>query len=718
MNNISFRVGPDNSVAVSLGENTLEAARQAGIAGIHADAAGAYAGFAEEFSGIAYDTRGAGESATSTGQFFRVWNGDAPRTYIRYQRTAGGSSIAAPLATTAALATSAGAAMVGFKPIGTDAATIDVQRMISAMPVNVMHYMTEAQVADVRAGTALVNVSDAIIKAHTVSKNVYYPDGRYLVSWPEGTSFFSYASQTGIRIFGAGATIVDKRVYASTATLSVFFNLTSCSDVKIDLNYEGVPLTDKTNATTGIGYRGATLVNLSTACKNVTVNGELKYLRYGVRGGGYTLFATGYNDDITTNLTTFECGYPVALYLSTGVDVDIYAVGSHRAGYFAGCRSVKGTIRFKDQYIAPVQVLLTDATTNGENYPTGQSRACSDIDIECIDMGSTISPGVASWCCGISLSRVDPMAYQNIRLRYYVKSSDTVASNLGGFVVVSAATSYEPSYPQGWSSDVHLRNLDIGGVIDRSAQTTSEHSTGEIYIGTATTNNTHFATVDGFKLSHIYIPGSGAKPRGHWFIMPGLVGQATLENCDFGSDTPFIWNSNANSNTTFNTCRLRGSYNGTSDPLTSAIHFVSCTGLKMAYQPLTNKVFTNTKLEGAGGTGTYRYKMTELTLTGESVTWVNCLPSDSIIHFVVGCLTQGITGSTGYQVGDGTTVGRFGNFNALNAGHTFTMSHGSDTTPFIQKGTGSITVTRKTSDFTAGKIRLLVGYDLVTAPTA
>ena len=70
------------------------------------------AGFAEEFAGPAYETVEAGEGATAEGYFFRVRMGTTPETYTRYQRTATGSVVAAPLASTAELASQGGAAIV------------------------------------------------------------------------------------------------------------------------------------------------------------------------------------------------------------------------------------------------------------------------------------------------------------------------------------------------------------------------------------------------------------------------------------------------------------------------------------------------------------------------------------------------------------------------------------------------------------------------------
>ncbi len=99
-----------------------------------AEEAREYAGFAEEFSGPAYDTRAAGEAATAVGRFFRVSNGDTPRTYTRYQRTAGGSVLAAPLASAAELAGPLGAALVGAKLPGTGTVPLTVLEMLLRSP--------------------------------------------------------------------------------------------------------------------------------------------------------------------------------------------------------------------------------------------------------------------------------------------------------------------------------------------------------------------------------------------------------------------------------------------------------------------------------------------------------------------------------------------------------------------------------------------------------
>lgn len=111
-------------IEVQMPENTAETIRQRQLAQAGAASASESASFAEEFSGPAYDSIEDGEAATTPGQFFRVpVPSTDPVEYTRYQRTAGGSVVAAPLATTVALSSSdadKGAALVRMR----DGATV------------------------------------------------------------------------------------------------------------------------------------------------------------------------------------------------------------------------------------------------------------------------------------------------------------------------------------------------------------------------------------------------------------------------------------------------------------------------------------------------------------------------------------------------------------------------------------------------------------------
>lgn len=554
----------------------------------------------------------------------------------------------------------------------------------------------------------------AIRAAHQASKCVDYPPGRYLVSWSESTNLVSYTSQSGIRVRGPGATLVDARGYVVNS-ISAVFGLTSCSDVRIDMSYEGQPITDKSNATTGIGYMGATFVNLSSACSNITVNANLKYLRHGIRAGDYTDPSKGENNNIKATLTTLECGYPVAFYLTTGVDLLLNSDGSHRTAYLAGVRGGRVRAYFKNQYIAPMQVLVTDATTNGGSYPSGTSRGCSDLDIVAHDMGSTTYID-NSFCAAISMSRGDAgTVFENINFDVYVKSSDTVASNLSGFAIYNNFTGIHPSYPNNWEQMFYFRNIKVTGTIDRSDQTTAENSgNGELYIY-AFSSGSNYGTLHGIDISGFrYYPGSGAKTRGFYYVAPGLVGISKIDSCDFGSETPFTLITNATSLVSFNATRLRGSYTSASDsPYNSSASFTDCTILNPAYQPLTNKTFYNTTIQGTKTAVVT--KVIDAALSGSSVTLSDVIPAGCVVVGVSGIVTTAITGASGFEVGIPTDTTRYANKFVVAQGTAITaITDSTATAPVNYTSYTNIVVTSKTSAFTGGALRLAIHYIIFT----
>lgn len=179
-----------------------------------ADRAELNAGYTEEFlQGISYASQAAGEAATTAGQFFRVPIGTVPETYTRYQRTATGSVVAAPLASTSDLASSAagkganlvgsddgaggtlwttvagfvshllssaGSAVIGFIQAGVDAVARPIQEKLRES-VSVFDYMTAAEKAQVIAGGTALDLSASLAKAFAQAQAL----GAELV-WPSG----------------------------------------------------------------------------------------------------------------------------------------------------------------------------------------------------------------------------------------------------------------------------------------------------------------------------------------------------------------------------------------------------------------------------------------------------------------------------------------------------------------------------------------------------
>ena len=593
--------------------------------------------------------------------------------------------------------------LVTFVPAGTGATTRTAQAKMRDV----------VSVKDFGAvGDGVTNDTAAIQAAHVASTSVFYPRGTYLITWPESTSMVTYTSNSKIRITGDGAKLYDSRTYA-TGNFSNVFQFVSCTDISIEgISYEGQPIVSKSNPTTGIGYRGATFVNLSTNCSNISINANLKYLRYGIRAGDYIDYTQGENNNIRATLDTFECGYPVAFYLTTNVDLLLNAESGHRAAYLAGVCGGRVRAYFKNQYIAPSQVLVTDATTNNQGYPTGTSRGSSDLDIVAHDLGSTIYID-NSFCAAISMSRGDAgTLFENLNFDLYVKSSDTIASKVSAFAIYNSFLAYQPSYPNEWEQTFFFKNIKVTGTLDRSSQTTAENSgNGEIYVY-AFSSGSNYGTVQGLDISGFkYYPGSGAKTRGFYYVVPGLIGTSSITNCDFGTATPFSLLTNATSLVSLMSTQLRGSGASTSDsPFNSAASFTDCTIYNPAFQPLTNKTFYNTQIKGSR-TAVVTKIVDTAALSGATVTLTSAIPGGAVVVGVSAIVTTAITGATGFEIGVAADLTRYASIFTTTQGTTVTaVTNSTATAPINYASATNLLITSKTSAFTGGVIRVAIHY--------
>lgn len=78
------------------------------------------------------------------------------------------------------LAASDGSAQIGYTPAGTGAVATDVESALNGLAVSVFRYMTKAQIADVIARTASIDVTVEIQKAlDSGFNNIYFPEGLY-----------------------------------------------------------------------------------------------------------------------------------------------------------------------------------------------------------------------------------------------------------------------------------------------------------------------------------------------------------------------------------------------------------------------------------------------------------------------------------------------------------------------------------------------------------
>lgn len=545
----------------------------------------------------------------------------------------------------------------------------------------------------------------AIISALSVSNNVYFPDGNYLIklSTPNvnRTAFYEFVNRKNIRLTGKGAKIIDGSVY-SLNVLTDIFRFIGCEDVYIDVNYEAIPVSDPN---TKLGYVGSAFTYFENSCKFIKVDSIVNHARYGVRSGGYSNPSDGYCKTFDINIKSFMTGYPVALYLAEDVKGSVTADGIHRAVYLAGAVGVDLDVKFKNQYVVDIVFLMTDAKTG-----TGTSRGCKNIKGKISDMGSTVFMPSSS-CAGIGLSRVDPdTVYSDIDIKVNVVSDNTIASTIGAFKVSSTVKLIETSYPFNWEQHIYLKNIKISGIIDRSKQTIPANTAGDIYFYTEDTYQ-HYATVSNISFSDLTIIPEMGNTRRIYFYARGLKDIANFNNFN-AENTTLEMVTNATSETSFVNSRLKEILG-----FDSKLSFINSHIQKLSDDSLTNSTTINSSVSG-GGFKT-KTKQIELSLTGASTTWSIAIPTGSLVLGLVGRVTEAIGGATGYTVGIAGDTARFVNTNTVTLGGTFTPSQQAvaEVSPRYYISNTDIIVTAKTSNFTSGKLKLLLTYISFTAPT-
>lgn len=145
------------------------AAEAEGFADTAANSAASAAGFeTPEFA-----SQAAGEAGTSGGDVFRVPIGTTPETFNLYRNTGSGSALVSPLATTAALAASGGAALVRNVRSETNAVTRTVAAVLQERPLSLMDfYNNEADLS-----TAFTKLNAAILASGGNRRIVMPPSG-------------------------------------------------------------------------------------------------------------------------------------------------------------------------------------------------------------------------------------------------------------------------------------------------------------------------------------------------------------------------------------------------------------------------------------------------------------------------------------------------------------------------------------------------------------
>ena len=573
--------------------------------------------------------------------------------------------------------------------------------------------------------TAAQNRTGFTAAAASTYTDFVLPAGTYQWSAAaEGQWMMSWAGKGRIRIRGLNAVINDTTTYTNNGAFTGLFLLDDCKDFELSgIEYVGPALG---SPSTLLGYQGAMLVRAINGTDGVKVDLRASNCRYGVQTGEYGDATKGQCKNFDIKVRGTMIGYAFAGYYADSIRLDLDVDGIHRVAYLAGCDDVTGVTRWRDQYIAPMAVLMTNTLTSGTDAlaqvappanPT-TSRGCSNVDLTVIDKGSTVFQN-GSVCAGIALERVDPCRFENIRVKVYTVGTDTVSTKVGGFHITSVGVPATWSrYTYNWEPTVVLDNITVSGVVDHSAQTVASNSVGEVYIYTkddAGEGSGKYATVRHLALEDLTIlKSSAASPRDVIVVVREPVIPITLR----GVHAPGLGlalQTSATVPTQMDSCTF--SKITTAGVVASLVSLGSNNKVATLVGVTPNRVAS----QGIGGAGAIAMqKETTLTLTGASVTWTNAIPIGSVLLGVQARIQTTITGATGYYLGVAGDVSRFANRNDLAAGLAVGPANqaGTETSPKWYLGDTSIIVTAKTSDFTGGTMRVVITYLSFPALTA
>ncbi len=165
--------------------------------------------------------------------------------------------------------------LVGAKRTLTGSVAKTQHDILEMSIVNIMGFMTTAEISDVRAGTATVDVATAVSNAYAASDAVWFPEGTY------ACSIALTRTNTPIVLLGSGR---NKTVIKNNSASSIGISLTSCDFSTL----QDFTLDNNTKANHGLYSVGSTYLNLDRiAFKNYGNSSAAS--KYGLYLDGCTL---------------------------------------------------------------------------------------------------------------------------------------------------------------------------------------------------------------------------------------------------------------------------------------------------------------------------------------------------------------------------------------------------------------------------------------------
>ncbi len=250
-------------------------------------------------------------------------------------------------------------------------------------------------------------------------------------------AIYEYENVSNKTIVGNGAIINDlrSRTQMGYSSYDGVFLFSGCHNITIDnLNYQNlnedfVPVMDdkgnikhEAGIENQLGYIGSSYILLQNDCSGINVTSEIVGARYGVKSGDYSMFwlCGDYGvKNSTFKINAKRTGYPVAIEIGDSLNINVTSDTHHRACYLCGVSNSTINVRAKNIMIAPLHCLLSDTHYSKGDTQNPQFKACYNLDINFVELGSEIATAGDVYCVGLQTYNTEPFQKRKAPLEWH-----------------------------------------------------------------------------------------------------------------------------------------------------------------------------------------------------------------------------------------------------------------------------------------------------------
>ena len=242
-------------------------------------------------------------------------------------------------------------------------------------------------------------------------------------------SLVGYSSYDGVLLFSHCDNIIIHNL--------IYQNLNEDFDLLYD---EQGNVKYKAGIENQLGYVGTSFILLQNNCSHFEIVAHIVGARYGVKMGDYSKYWLSGDQGLTDSrieIIAERTGYPVAIELGDGLDIFVESDTHHRAAYLCGISNSKVQIKAKNIMIGDRHCMLSDTHFSVDEYSPMRFKACQNLDVSLMELGSQIVTNKNAFCVGFQTfnnkpfySRKESLTWSNIKVKIHV---DKECPNVGLF---------------------------------------------------------------------------------------------------------------------------------------------------------------------------------------------------------------------------------------------------------------------------------------------